>query len=106
MRIILFQGGARGELVSLPGERPEAELAELLEGEAEMTHLSRRYILVTRKDGEENRLTIRYSLHRLGREPEPIAGDCAVVVASPEGHLRDAGPGDLKTALSYIGEVG
>lgn len=59
-----------------------------------MTRLSRRCVLVNRKDGEENRLTIRYSLYRLGREPEPIAGDCAVVGASPEGHLRSTRPED------------
>lgn len=78
MKVALFGAGDIG-LHQLPGEHPEGELEDLLGGETEMVPINRRLTLVTRRDGEAERLTIRYALHRLGHEPAPIAGECAVV---------------------------
>ena len=54
------------------------------------------------EDEEAERLPVRYGLHRLGRAVDPIAGDCAVVAASPMGELRDIRAGDLGRANGYI----
>lgn len=103
MKIILFQGGEPGVAYKIPGENPEAELAELLDGPVEMTPLNSRLALVSREDGEAERLSIRYILNRLGREMEPIAGDCAVVaMAGSCGRMREAGAEDLEAALAYV----
>lgn len=103
MKIILFQGGGPGVTYKLPGENPMAELAELLDGPVELTPLSGRLALVSREDGEAERLSIRYALHRLGREVEPIAGDCAVVaICDQRGRLREAGAEDIAAAMDYI----
>ena len=59
----------------------------------------------TRRDGEAERLTIRYALHRLGHEPAPIAGECAVVAVGAEGCLLDMGRHDLAAAARYIRPV-
>ena len=103
MKIILFQGGALGVTYKIPGENPEAELMELLEGPVELTPLNGRVALVSRKDGEAERLSIRYTLHRLGREIMPIAGDCAVVAINGQcGKMREAGAEDLEAAQVYV----
>ena len=93
MKVALFGAGDIG-LYQLPGEHPERELAEMLGGETEMARIDRRLKLVTRRDGETERLTIRYAIHRLGHEPEPIAGECAVVAVGAEGCLLDMGRHD------------
>ena len=54
---------------------------------------------------EAERLTIRYALHRLGHEPAPIAGECAVVAVGAEGCLLDMGRHDLAAAARYIRPV-
>ena len=77
----------------------------LLGGETEMVPINRRLTLVTRRDGEAERLTIRYALHRLGHEPAPIAGECAVVAVGAEGCLLDMGRHDLAAAARYIRPV-
>ena len=102
MKIMLFRGGQRGEIARTPGEYPKAELEELLEGETEMTPISRRLTLVTRRDGEEKQLPIRFALHRLGREPEPIAGDCAVIATGADGCLRDIVVRDIPEAEAFV----
>ena len=99
-----FGGGDSG-LYQLPGEHPERELAEMLGGETEMARIDRRLKLVTRRDGEAERLTIRYALHRLGHEPAPIAGECAVVAVGAEGCLLDMGRHDLAVAVRHIRPV-
>ena len=78
---------------------------DLLGGETEMVPINRRLTLVTRRDGEAERLTIRYALHRLGHEPAPIAGECAVVAVGAEGCLLDMGRHDLAAAARYIRPV-
>ena len=77
MKVALFGAGDIG-LHQLPGEHPEGEL---------------------------ERLTIRYALHRLGHEPAPIAGECAVVAVGAEGCLLDMGRHDLAAAARYIRPV-
>lgn len=102
MKIIVFEGGAPGRAVVIPGDAPEAELGELLGGETALTPLGRGLMLAERGDEEKVHLPVRYGLHRLGRAVEPIAGDCAVVAASPMGELRDIRAGDLGRANGYI----
>ena len=64
---------------------------------------SGRVMLVSRKDGEAERLSIRYTLHRLGREIMPIAGDCAVVAINGQcGKMREAGAEELEAAQVYV----
>ena len=104
MKVALFGAGDIG-LHQLPGEHPEGELEDLLGGETEMVPINRRLTLVTRRDGEAERLTIRYALHRLGHEPAPIAGECAVVAVGAEGCLLDMGRHDLAAAARYIRPV-
>lgn len=105
MKIIRFRAGVTG-LYALPGECPERELEELLGGETEMVPIARRLALVVRRDGEEERLPILYTLHRLGREPAPIPGECAVVVTAPDGRLMDATHRDMSAAEQCIRTVG
>lgn len=95
MKIILYRDGKPGVIVSLPGENPEAELEELLGGETEMQPITKRLTLVTRSDAEEMQLPIRYSLDKLGEEPQPVAGDAAVVAVRPDGILTDVNVQDL-----------
>ena len=102
MKIALYQGRGHGRLYALPGARPEEELEELLGGETEMMPINGKLTLVTRKDGEEEQLPILHTLHRLDREPEPIAGDCAVVAVGRGGQLRDMTEQGLAAADSYI----
>ena len=104
MKVALFGAGDIG-LHQLPGEHPEGELEDLLGGETEMVPINRRLTLVTRRDGEAERLTIRYALHRLGHEPSPIAGECAVVAVGAEGCLLDMGRHDLAVAVRHIRPV-
>ena len=56
MKVALFGAGDIG-LHQLPGEHPEGELEDLLGGETEMVPINRRLTLVTRRDGEAERLT-------------------------------------------------
>lgn|GEM_PF-1306580 len=106
MKIVLFRDGRKGTAVSIPGDRVTAELTELLGGEISFRAFGRTLELVERKDGEEKQLPIRYALHQLGREPEPIAGDCAVAAARPDGKLRDVSLRELDAALTYVRTVG
>lgn len=105
MKIMLFQDGKPGVAEKLPGENPEAELADLLGGETEMTPLTERLLLVTRKDGEELELPVRYAVHGLGREPRRVAGDIAVVAVRPEGILRDVTKLEITAAEATIQAV-
>lgn len=106
MKIVLFRDGQRGTAVTLPGEHPEAELEELLGGKISFWSFGKTLELAEREDSEEKQLPIRYALHRLGREPDPIAGDCAVVAVRPDGRIRDISLRELDAALSYIRPVG
>ena len=106
MTIFLFQGGAPGRVVILPGENPEAELAELLEGEIAMLPFGRCYRLVRRKDGEDLQLPIRYVLERHGRAPEPIAGDCAAVAFNSMGWMRRLRAYDLSEIMAHVRPTG
>ena len=103
MKVILFQGGRQGATYKIPGENPEAELADLLDGPVVFQTLNDRLTLVTREDGEREGLRKRYRLHRLGREVEAIAGDCAVVATCGQrGKLRSAEGYDLAAAQCYV----
>lgn len=101
MKIIRFRAGETG-LYALPGEYPERELEELLGGETEMVPITHRLALVARRDEGEKQLPILYALHRLGREPAPIPGECAVVVTAPDGRLIDASHQDMSAAEQCI----
>ena len=101
MKVALFGAGDIG-LHQLPGEHPEGELEDLLGGETEMVPINRRLTLVTRRGAVP---TIRSALHRLGHEPAPIAGECAVVAVGAEGCLLDMGRHDLAAAARYIRPV-
>ena len=105
MKIIRFRAGGTG-LYALPGEYPELELEEMLGGEVEMAPITRRLALVVRRRDEgERQLPILYALHRLGREPAPIPGECAVVVTAPDGRLMDASHRDMSAAEQCIRSV-
>ena len=81
MKIMLFWDGQRGVVIKLPGARPLEEIGELLGGAG---------------------LPTRYELHRLGRAPEPVAGDCAVA-ASSVWSIRDQ---HMKLCFAMIGCAG
>lgn len=103
MKIILFQGGKPGVLHSVSVENPLEELEELLDGPVEFLPLNDRLTLASREDGEAKQLPLHYLLHRLGREVEPVAGDCAVVARCPvREKLRSADEKDLEAAECYI----
>lgn len=105
MKIVLFRDGKPGVPAKLPGEDPEVELSDLLGGETEMVPLNDRLTLVMLKDGEELQLPIRYALHRLGREPMPVAGDCAVVGVRLDGMLRDVSSLEVTAAEACVQSV-
>lgn len=105
MKIGLFQGGKPGTMYAIPEDDPERELVELLGGETEMTPLTSKLSLVYRADGEEARLPIRYTQRENFREPEPIAGDCAVVAVKPGGCLRDIKGEELAEVRALIRPV-
>ena len=106
MNVYLFEGGAPGRIATVPGENPEAELAELLEGEITTTQFGWRFLLVQRADGEDLRLPIQYAFCCTGREPVPIAGDCAVVARSSAGRLRNLRVPDLSEIEDYVRPTG
>lgn len=102
MKIVLFRDGQPGLAATLPGEEPEVELCDLLGGETEMIPLNEHMTLVELKDGEKLGLPLRYEIHRLGREPEPVFGDCAVVAVKPDGMLRDVRLMEVPAAEAYV----
>lgn len=99
---MLFRDGQRGVVIKLPGERPVEEIGELLGGGAEQwpARLSCRLALYRREDGTG--LPERYELHRLGRVPEPVAGDCAVVAMGPDGRMKDLTVNDVAEAQAKV----
>ncbi len=105
MKVILYRDGRQAVCAKLPGEDPEMELTDLLGGETEMVPLNQCLTLVTLRDGEELKLPVRYTVCCLGREPRPIAGDCAVVAVKPDGCLRDVKIEEVMIAESYIEAV-
>lgn len=102
MKIVLFRDGRPGVAAKLPGEEPEVELSDLLGGETKMTPLNAKLILVTLKDAGELGLGERYTVHRIGREPAPVIGDCAVVAMRPDCSIRDVTIQEVDAALSYV----
>lgn len=106
MKAIIYRGGEHGTVATLSGDNPMAELEELLGGPVELTVLTRRLNLVSRADGEELQLPIRYSVHWMDRCPEPVAGDCAVVARLPNLMLTDINAEDLAKAETLIRATG
>lgn len=108
MKIMLFRDGQMGVVVKIPGERPLEEIGELLGGAVDepLTRLSGRLALCMRADGEEEHLPIRYAWHKLGREPEPVAGNCAVVVQGLDWKLRDITIQDVEAAQVCVRPAG
>lgn len=108
MKIMLFRDGQKGIVVKIPGERPLEEIGELLGGAVEepLTRLTGRLALCFRADGVEERLPIRYACHKLGREPEPVVGDCAVVVQGLDWKLRDITVRDMEAAQVCVRPAG
>lgn len=102
MKIMLFRDGRLGAAAKLPGENPEVELSDLLGGETEMISLTERLVAVTLKDGKEMGLENRYAIHRLGRSPLPVYGDCAVVAVMPNGAYRDISLVEVAAVGGYI----
>jgi len=104
MKVLSFQGGRPGVITKLPGEEPLAELGELLGGEVEepLTALTDKLALCVLADGIERREPIRYSWRKLGRVPQPVAGDCAVVHMGPTGLLGDMTATDMDTAEDLV----
>lgn len=105
MKIMMFRGGQPGALVQLSGDQPERELEELLEGAVEWRRLCPKFCLVVRMDGEAERLPIRYAVHQLGREPEPVAGDCAVVALGVDRSLGDIAVADIPNIALVLRRV-
>ena len=105
MKIVLFRDKKQGVVARLPGENPEVELADLLGGETEMIPLNERLSVVKLRDGEGMELPVRYRMHRLGKEPMPIAGDCAVVAVRLDGGLRDVSTVEVVAAEACIQPV-
>lgn len=60
---------------------------------------------MTRKDGEAMELPVRYRVHRLGREPLSVYGDCAVVAVRLDGGLRDVGTYEVLAAEACVQPV-
>lgn len=89
MKVLYFENGPIAQVKTLPGERPEAELEELLGGETELRPLSRRLTMAVRRDGEAQGLPRRYAVTCMGRAPETVAGPVAVLAVGPGGVLRD-----------------
>lgn len=106
MKIVLFRDGKPGVAAKLPGEDPKVELTDLLGGETEMVPLNERLTVVMLKDGEKLELPARYRVHRLGKEPLSVAGDCAVVAVRPDGCLRDVGTFEVVAAEACIQPMG
>lgn len=105
MKVVLFRNSRHGVAATLPGERPEVELSDLLGGETVMTPLNARLLAVTPRDGERLGLPVRYTLHRLGREPADIHGDCVVIAMRPDGSIRDMTMEEAAQAGAYIRQV-
>lgn len=106
MKVLLYRDGAAGVAAKLPGDEPMEELAELLGGAAEMTPLNERLMLVTQAGAGCEGKPIWYALHRVGREAEPISGECAVVGIGVEGRLRDISVQDIQAAECYVRRAG
>ena len=101
MKIMLFQGGAEGAIVTIPGEFPAAELEELLGGEVKPMRLNERLTLVVVAESDVPRPRW-YGLHSLGSAILRISGDCAVVVMTRDGQVMDMEEKDLELVRSYI----
>lgn len=106
MKVVLFRDGRPGVAAALPGEVPEAELADLLGGELDVTPLGTRLALLTLHEAERLQLPIRYVLHRLGRASEPVAGDAVVVRVGAGRNYRDADGNDVEAANCYLRPAG
>lgn len=105
MKVLLYRDGSAGVTAKLLGDEPMEELAELLGGMVEMAPLNERLMLVTQADAEREGKPIWYALHRIGREVEPISGECAIVGVGVEGRLRDISVQDVYAAGCYINKV-
>jgi len=106
MKVVLFRDGRPGVAAALPGEAPETELSDLLGGEPDVTPLGMRLELLTLHDAERQQLPIRYSLHRIGRAAEPVAGDAVVVRVGADRNYRDADGNDVEAANCYLRPTG
>ena len=102
MKLILFRGGKPGTAAVLPGDDPCVELSDLLGGQVDLSPLGHGMLLATLAEGEALRLPLRYAVHRLGRAPAPIAGDCAVVAINGGGTLTDVTAAQMEQARSFI----
>ncbi|MCD7947532.1 MAG: hypothetical protein LUG13_04435 [Oscillospiraceae bacterium] len=106
MNVLLFQGGAAGALHTVAEDEPLYELEELLGGPLETVEIGTSLRLLRRADGEAERLPIRYVLRLALREPEPIAGDCAVVSVYKASKPRAMKDRDVALARECVRRVG
>ncbi len=98
MRILVYEGGEAGRMVSLPGESPMDELEELLGGEVDLVTLADGLELARRADGWTEALPCWYELRRLGRAPELIAGPCAVLRMTGQMRVLNMSEDDVRRA--------
>lgn len=99
MKIVLFADGKAGEVKTLPGEQPLAEIGELLGGAIQeplikLTDKLRLCIV----EPEEDDPSVMYEYLRQGRGCAASEGACAVVHMGLDGTLRDVTRDDLTEA--------
>lgn len=105
MRIMVFKGGAPGEMKNLVGEYPLEEIGELLGGQVDekMIQLNRRLAVVRLAQREE--LPVRYEVAYLGADMA-IRGDLVVVHRAMGGDLlRDMTAYDAMDAKGMVRSV-
>lgn len=106
MKIILFADGKAGEVKTLPGEQPLAEIGELLgctDQEPEMRRLTDRLRLCINGNGGDP--AVKYAYLRQWRGLAEAQGTCAVVRMAADGTLRDVTKDDIDRANELVWPV-
>lgn len=106
MKIILFADGKDGEVKTLPGEQPLAEIGELLGGadqDPTIIRLTDRLGICV-MEGNPNP-AVKYAYLRQWRGLAETQGACAVVHMAADGTLRDVTKDDIDRANELVWPV-
>jgi len=111
MKILVYRAGAPAGFKSLPGERPEAEIADLLGGDMSgndirKTFLAKGLCLYYKRDTAAKTLPRQYLLKRIGKGDRFITGDCVIAASRWNGTFRDVAAADLAIAGMYLIPLG